>query len=167
MRNGHHAWWGIPFGHSSIRTAGAEMGSDGRWAPLGFPSPWSSPRADPRAILLLLAPWLAPSWAVVAAGHAMAPSRRCFLTFRFSVCVRVCVCPGLPSTYSISFGNDTRYFACTCSEWSLPLLSLSPLPRSFAFRSSSPSPLLSSSLMSSLGSSLFSSALCLKSDPLL
>lgn len=56
----------------------------------------------------------------------------------FCVCMCMCVCLGLPSTYSISFGNDTRYFSHTflsrtCSVCCLLIFSLSPLICSSAF----------------------------------
>lgn len=72
---------------------------------------------------------------------------------------------GSPSTYSISLGNDTRYFTRTCSVWSLLLFSFSPLPPPFAFCSFSP-PLRLLFSSSSLGSALFLSNPCLQSNPL-
>lgn len=93
------------------------------------------------------------------------PIRTMLSDLSFFLCVYVCVFVlGLPSTYSISFGNDTRYFTCTRSVWPLLLFSLSPLAPPFAFCSFPPSlRLLFSSF--SLGSILFSSDLCLQSDP--
>lgn len=144
--------------------AGLELKADGHRALLGSPRPRAAPGQSHCAAA---APSLrAPSHAAGAAGSSSLIRTTLSDVSFLCVCTCVCVCPGLPSTYSISFGNDTRYFAPTRSVWSLPLFSLSPSPRSFAFCSLPPFPFLSSSLISSsLGSSLFSSGLCLKSDP--